>query len=259
MQFKIFISSVQREFAAERKLLADYIRKDAILCKFFDVFLFEEVPAQERAAAEVYLGEVDACDLYLGLLGESYGNVDAQGVSATEREYERAEQKHKDRICFVKQIEGTRDAREARFVSRVNPLLARGMFYRGYIEKVGSGTGDMLEKCRLAGTPEPEWIEEDDGFTVILKRQTSQVGLEDIPAAIQKTPRKPPENPQDTPQKIITAMRANPLITRNELAALVGLKPEGVKSAIAKLKASGAIRRVGPDKGGHWEVVAPSA
>ena len=40
MQFKIFISSVQREFAAERKLLADYIRKDAILCKFFDVFLF---------------------------------------------------------------------------------------------------------------------------------------------------------------------------------------------------------------------------
>ena len=54
-------------------------------------------------------------------------------------------------------------------------------------------------------------------------------------------------------------MRANPLITRNELAALVGLKPEGVKSAIAKLKASGAIRRVGPDKGGHWEVVAPSA
>ena len=117
----------------------------------------------------------------------------------------------------------------------------------------------MLEKCRLAGTPAPEWIEEDDGFTVVLKRQTSQVGLEDIPATIQKTPRKPPESPQDTPQKIITAMRANPLITRNELAALVGLKPEGVKSAIAKLKASGAIRRVGPDKGGHWEVVAPSA
>jgi len=28
----------------------------------------------------------------------------------------------------------------------VNPLLARGMFYRGYIEKVGLGTGDMLDK-----------------------------------------------------------------------------------------------------------------
>ena len=87
---KIFISSVQREFAVERKALAKYIREDAILGKFFEVFLFEEVPAQERSASEVYLSEVDACDLYLGLHGESYGNVDRKGVSATERVYDRA-------------------------------------------------------------------------------------------------------------------------------------------------------------------------
>ena len=46
MSFKIFISSVQKEFAKERKWLADYIRKDAILGRFFDVFLFEDIPAQ---------------------------------------------------------------------------------------------------------------------------------------------------------------------------------------------------------------------
>jgi ATP-dependent DNA helicase RecG len=65
----------------------------------------------------------------------------------------------------------------------------------------------------------------------------------------------PQKNPQKTPQKIMEAMRANPSITRNELAELIGMTPEGVKSAISSLKASGAIRRVGPDKGGHWEVV----
>ena len=48
MSQRIFISSVQREFAKERKALAEYVRKDAILGRFFDVFLFEEVPAQER-------------------------------------------------------------------------------------------------------------------------------------------------------------------------------------------------------------------
>ena len=48
MNQRIFISSVQREFAKERKALAEYVRKDAILGRFFDVFLFEEVPAQER-------------------------------------------------------------------------------------------------------------------------------------------------------------------------------------------------------------------
>ena len=50
MSQRIFISSVQREFAKERKALAEYVRKDAILGRFFDVFLFEEVPAQERKA-----------------------------------------------------------------------------------------------------------------------------------------------------------------------------------------------------------------
>ena len=39
MSQRIFISSVQREFAKERKALAEYVRKDAILGRFFDVFL----------------------------------------------------------------------------------------------------------------------------------------------------------------------------------------------------------------------------
>ena len=128
MQFKIFISSVQREFAEERKLLAEYIRKDAILGKFFEVFLFEEVPAQERSASDVYLSEVDACDIYLGILGATYGHVDRKGVSATEREYERAEKKQKERICFVKTVSGGRESAEAKFVERVNAERTRKGF-----------------------------------------------------------------------------------------------------------------------------------
>ena len=87
MKYRIFISSVQREFAKERKALAEYLRKDAILGRFFEVFLFEEVPAQERKADGVYLAEVDDCDIYLGIFGHTYGNADPRGVSATEREY----------------------------------------------------------------------------------------------------------------------------------------------------------------------------
>jgi hypothetical protein len=73
---------VQKEFAKERKFLADYIRKDTILGRFF-----EEVPAQERDAAGLYLNEVAASDIYLGILGNTYGNTNAKGVSATEQEY----------------------------------------------------------------------------------------------------------------------------------------------------------------------------
>ena len=45
MKLKIFISSVLKEFAGERRLLADYIRRDPLLGSFFSVFLFEESPA----------------------------------------------------------------------------------------------------------------------------------------------------------------------------------------------------------------------
>ena len=128
MKSRIFISSVQREFAKERKALAEYVRKDAILGRFFEVFLFEEVPAQERKVDGVYLHEVDECDIYLGIFGHAYGNTDCAGVSATEREYLRAAKRHKTRICFVNKSAGDTDPRQAAFISRVNEDVVRKGF-----------------------------------------------------------------------------------------------------------------------------------
>ncbi len=39
------------------------------------------------------------------------------------------------------------------------------------------------------------------------------------------------------------------------LMAITGLTRRGVEWNPDKLKKSGKIRRIGPDKGGHWEVV----
>lgn len=50
MKYRIFISSVQREFVRERKAIADYIRRDALFGKFFEVFIFEETPAASVSA-----------------------------------------------------------------------------------------------------------------------------------------------------------------------------------------------------------------
>jgi ATP-dependent DNA helicase RecG len=40
-----------------------------------------------------------------------------------------------------------------------------------------------------------------------------------------------------------------------ELANAVGLTRDGIKYHINKLKRDGAIRRVGPARGGHWEIL----
>ena len=86
----IFISSVQKELAAERRALKAYLEGDPLLRQFFEVFLFEDLPASDRRADEVYLAEVERCALYLGLFGNDYGSEDAAGLSPTEREFDRA-------------------------------------------------------------------------------------------------------------------------------------------------------------------------
>jgi ATP-dependent DNA helicase RecG len=99
---RLFISSVQKELAEERAALRDYLRGDPLMRRFFEVFLFEEVPAADRPADQVYLTEVERCDLYVGLFGNEYGFEDAQGISPTEREFDAATRLHKHRLIFVK-------------------------------------------------------------------------------------------------------------------------------------------------------------
>ncbi|MFZ1318961.1 MAG: DUF4062 domain-containing protein, partial [Candidatus Nitrotoga sp.] len=99
---RIFISSVQKEFAAERALLADYLRGDALLRRFCNVFMFENVPASGAEAWNIYLGEVERADVYIGLFGQEYGPEDEKGLSPTHREYLLAGELQKQRLIFVK-------------------------------------------------------------------------------------------------------------------------------------------------------------
>jgi predicted HTH transcriptional regulator len=102
MKSLVFVSSVQKELATERRALKDYIQGDALLGRFFEVFLFEDLPASDRRADTVYLEEVDRCDIYIGLFGNEYGYEDDKGLSPTEREFDRATAARKERLIFVK-------------------------------------------------------------------------------------------------------------------------------------------------------------
>jgi len=102
MSDRIFISSVQKELAEERRAIRDFVRGDALLRRFCDVFLFEDLPASDRRADEVYLDEVGRCPIYVGLFGQEYGFEDAAGLSPTEREFDRATALGKTRFIYVK-------------------------------------------------------------------------------------------------------------------------------------------------------------
>ena len=59
----------------------------------------------------------------------------------------------------------------------------------------------------------------------------------------------------ETRVEIIQIMKENPSITVGEIAKATGLTIKGVEWNIKGLKQKGLIKRIGPNKGGHWEVV----
>ena len=135
----------------------------------------------------------------------------------------------------------------------VNPLLAQGMYLRGYIEHVGSGTGDIIDKCRESGLPPPQWESEDNGLTIILRRaniapqpQTDKgaqgVGLDvGLNVGLERT--------------VVDEIRARPKIRMSEIAVKYQVTKRTVERVFSKLTQEGKIARVGGKRFGHWEVV----
>lgn len=64
---------------------------------------------------------------------------------------------------------------------------------------------------------------------------------------------------EKTTEKIIRLMKENPQITNKELADACGITEDGVYWNTKKLRKKNIIRRVGGDKGGHWEVIETNA
>ena len=64
------------------------------------------------------------------------------------------------------------------------------------------------------------------------------------------------EKVNERQRKIIAIVADNPYITQSDLVSKLGISLVHVNKNMKKLQGLGIIRRVGPDKGGHWEVIA---
>ena len=85
-------------------------------------------------------------------------------------------------------------------------------------------------------------------FIVSFNRKASS---ESEPIVLDTTQKKA----QKSTQKILEIIAQNKFVTRAELAPQVGLSESGVKKQLRKLQNEGILKRVGPDKGGYWEIV----
>ena len=101
IRMAVFVSSVQKEFAEERRTISDLLRTHPILKEHFEPFLFEELPAVAEKVESTVLSAVDRCDVFIALIGGECGSVGEYGKSVSEIEYNRATATRKTRLVFI--------------------------------------------------------------------------------------------------------------------------------------------------------------
>jgi len=157
-RYSVFISSVQKELAEERRGIKDFLTNDPLLRRFVsEVFLFEDIPAGDRKPDDIYLGEVRQCDIYIAILGNEYGPKNEAGKSATELEFDEATRTHRERLVFVKGDDDSKRSPEmAELVGKAGKQVTRRRFSDtpGLIREVYSSLVESLgERGAIRSTP----------------------------------------------------------------------------------------------------------
>ena len=71
----------------------------------------------------------------------------------------------------------------------------------------------------------------------------------------QKTEKVDRKGGQKTRESIISLISKNPQITSTQLATSLGINRSAISKHLKRMQTEDIIRRIGPDKGGHWEIV----
>jgi len=126
-----------------------------------------------------------------------------------------------------------------------NPLIAKMFFWIKYAEDVGSGTNKIIQWCKEWGLPEPTYEEAGASFVTVFHNSKSEESGQkgSVKSSVKSS------------VKIIELIGEDKSITIPIMAEKLGLSTRAVEKQMVKLQQSGLIRRVGPDKGGHWEVI----
>jgi len=139
-----------------------------------------------------------------------------------------------------------------------NPLISEILYFSKDVERWGTGIRRIYEEC-TENDVKVEFRKERGGFSTMFYRSPEHEGAfvgttgnrfpEEVPR------RSSEKTSEKTSEKIILLIKENPSISAKEIAGKLGVSSRAIEMQIAKLKKNNIITRIGPAKGGHWEVV----
>jgi predicted HTH transcriptional regulator len=127
--FRVFVSSVQKELEDERLIVQNLVSTDPFLSTHCTAVLYEHEPASPTKALEGCIEALDACQVYLLIVGVEYGTP-VNDLSITHAEYRRAKSKGLPVLAFIR---GERHVkREVGTVALLAELDADGPKYKRF-------------------------------------------------------------------------------------------------------------------------------
>jgi len=119
-----------------------------------------------------------------------------------------------------------------------NPLVAEPLYLTKYIERIGTGISDMVDRCRTAGLLDPEF-KLTDGFVITIRRKPG-IAFESVGGVtLQVTPQV---------RKLLAVLSGE--MARSELMDAMGLKDRMhfIREYILPAIESGLIEMTIPEK-----------
>ena len=155
-----------------------------------------------------------------------------------------------------------------------NKNLAFVFYKAGFIESWGRGWQKICNGFHAAGLPKPSIESTQGGVLVTFQRNNVNLKmtdgtLMDDNKSVQ-TEAKGDNHAESIAENIVenivgklSTMRGrivkivweNPYASAQSISEEVGIAPRNVQEHLRYLQAQGIIRRIGPDKGGHWEII----
>ncbi|MDR3290619.1 MAG: DUF4062 domain-containing protein [Methanobrevibacter sp.] len=136
-KLKIFVSSNQKEFKSERLSIKRFIENTPIYNNLFEVFIFENTAAEGRSPDEIYLKEVEESDIFIGLIGENYGKIHRNGLSASEEEFDTFLKSSKRKNTFVYILENINpDENTKKFMKKIHTITYDSFNHENLLIKI---------------------------------------------------------------------------------------------------------------------------
>lgn len=123
----------------------------------------------------------------------------------------------------------------------------------GLGERAGSGMSRIVHGWKdLGHSLQLHEHYDPQEYTVLEMRWSDELARGSSPVS---SPEGSPQALLKTEERILQTLKEAPTTTTQALADQLGISKRAVLKQVEKLKEQGRLRRVGPNKGGHWEVL----